>query len=215
MGRLPVGASFLLSDKELFMSTVALHPESLGVTVSGHTHEFHYLWLRHHCDSSRHPQTGERTLDPAEIDPEIRPASARAVARRRLVGDARSQLARRIGEPVRRVGSGAMVLRLGPRLGGHSQRRRGQADLVGALRRRRHLQEGSDRRRRRRPQLGHRHRSAHRLARGAEASRSARSHFGRIEDLRPDNTTNKNTDQLGYTNAGVDLHTDQTYLSNT
>jgi gamma-butyrobetaine dioxygenase/trimethyllysine dioxygenase len=38
------------------------------------------------------------------------------------------------------------------------------------------------------------------------------THFGRIEDLRTDNTTNKNTDQLGYTNAGVDLHTDQTYL---
>ncbi|RUP47059.1 hypothetical protein BC936DRAFT_146184, partial [Jimgerdemannia flammicorona] len=40
------------------------------------------------------------------------------------------------------------------------------------------------------------------------------THFGRIEDLRTDNTTNKNTDQLGYTNATVDLHTDQPYIEN-
>lgn len=40
------------------------------------------------------------------------------------------------------------------------------------------------------------------------------THFGRIEDLRTDNTTNKNTDQLGYTNSNVDLHTDQPFLKN-
>lgn len=40
------------------------------------------------------------------------------------------------------------------------------------------------------------------------------THFGRIEDLRTDNTSNKNTDQLGYTNAGVDLHTDQPFIEN-
>lgn len=38
------------------------------------------------------------------------------------------------------------------------------------------------------------------------------THFGRIEDLRTDNTTNKNTDQLGYTDASVQLHTDQPFL---
>lgn len=38
------------------------------------------------------------------------------------------------------------------------------------------------------------------------------THFGRIEDLRTDNTTNKNNDQLGYTNAGVNLHTDQPFI---
>ncbi|NOU31980.1 MAG: hypothetical protein HOO96_29095 [Polyangiaceae bacterium] len=38
------------------------------------------------------------------------------------------------------------------------------------------------------------------------------THFGRIEDLRPDNTTNQNTDQLGYTDAGIDLQTDQPFL---
>jgi alpha-ketoglutarate-dependent taurine dioxygenase len=38
------------------------------------------------------------------------------------------------------------------------------------------------------------------------------THFGRIEDLRTDNTTNRNTDQLGYTNSAIQLHTDQPFL---
>lgn len=38
------------------------------------------------------------------------------------------------------------------------------------------------------------------------------THFGYIEDLKTDNTTNKNTDQLGYTNAAVNLHTDQPFI---
>ncbi|KAL9651244.1 hypothetical protein ABK040_006245 [Willaertia magna] len=40
------------------------------------------------------------------------------------------------------------------------------------------------------------------------------THFGRIEDLKTNNTTNKNTDQLGYTNSAVDLHTDQPFIEN-
>ncbi|MDB4928416.1 MAG: Gamma-butyrobetaine dioxygenase, partial [Myxococcaceae bacterium] len=38
------------------------------------------------------------------------------------------------------------------------------------------------------------------------------THFGRVEDLRTDNTTNANTDQLGYTDAAIQLHTDQPFL---
>lgn len=38
------------------------------------------------------------------------------------------------------------------------------------------------------------------------------THFGVVEDLRTDNTTNKNTDQLGYTNSAVRLHTDQPFI---
>ncbi|EFC42517.1 predicted protein [Naegleria gruberi] len=40
------------------------------------------------------------------------------------------------------------------------------------------------------------------------------THFGRLEDLRVDNTTNQNNDQLGYTDAPVDLHTDQPFIEN-
>lgn len=39
------------------------------------------------------------------------------------------------------------------------------------------------------------------------------THFGRIEDLRTDNVTNANTDQLGYTDSGIELHTDQPFLA--
>jgi len=40
------------------------------------------------------------------------------------------------------------------------------------------------------------------------------SHFGRYEDLMiaAENTTNKNTDQLGYTNDAINLHTDQPFI---
>jgi gamma-butyrobetaine dioxygenase len=46
----------------------------------------------------------------------------------------------------------------------------------------------------------------------AAGLRLTATHFGRIEDLRTDNTTNQNTDQLGYTDAPVALHTDQPFL---
>ena len=39
------------------------------------------------------------------------------------------------------------------------------------------------------------------------------SHFGRYEDLKTNNTTNKNTDQLGDTSSDVDLHTDLPFYS--
>ena len=39
------------------------------------------------------------------------------------------------------------------------------------------------------------------------------THFGRVEDLRTDNSTNRNTDQLGYTDSGVQLHTDQPFIA--
>ena len=44
------------------------------------------------------------------------------------------------------------------------------------------------------------------------ASASISTHFGRIEDLRTDNTTNANTDQLGYTDAAIGFRTDQPFL---
>eukprot|EP01125_Pyxidicula_operculata_P004036 TRINITY_DN1571_c0_g1_i1.p1 TRINITY_DN1571_c0_g1~~TRINITY_DN1571_c0_g1_i1.p1 ORF type:complete len:371 (+),score=-1.62 TRINITY_DN1571_c0_g1_i1:53-1165(+) len=40
------------------------------------------------------------------------------------------------------------------------------------------------------------------------------THFGRFEDLKVNNTTNKHTDQLGYTNAPVLPHTDLPFVNN-
>jgi gamma-butyrobetaine dioxygenase/trimethyllysine dioxygenase len=47
---------------------------------------------------------------------------------------------------------------------------------------------------------------------GREGLSVIETHFGRIEDLRTDNTTNRNTDQLGYTDSAIQLHTDQPFL---
>ncbi|ATB33917.1 TauD/TfdA family dioxygenase [Melittangium boletus] len=47
---------------------------------------------------------------------------------------------------------------------------------------------------------------------GREGLSVISTHFGRIEDLRTDNTTNSNTDQLGYTDSSIQLHTDQPFL---
>lgn len=46
----------------------------------------------------------------------------------------------------------------------------------------------------------------------AHGLRVIATHFGRIEDLRTDNSTNQNTDQLGYTDAAIGPHTDQPFL---
>jgi gamma-butyrobetaine dioxygenase/trimethyllysine dioxygenase len=46
----------------------------------------------------------------------------------------------------------------------------------------------------------------------AAGLRTTTTHFGRIEDLRTDNATNENNDQLGYTDAGIELHSDQPFL---
>lgn len=45
-------------------------------------------------------------------------------------------------------------------------------------------------------------------------SKIIETHFGLIEDLMPNNTTNKNNDQLGYTHSAVELHTDQPFIQN-
>jgi gamma-butyrobetaine dioxygenase/trimethyllysine dioxygenase len=50
------------------------------------------------------------------------------------------------------------------------------------------------------------------LDRHSTCAAHTHTHFGYIEDLRTDNTTNANTDQLGYTSSAVELHTDQPFL---
>ena len=45
----------------------------LRVRFSDGAHaDFHYFWLRHHCDCCRHPQTGERTLCSSQVYDNVR-----------------------------------------------------------------------------------------------------------------------------------------------
>ena len=188
----------------------------LRVHFSGGSHaDFHYFWLRHNCDCCRHPQTGERTLCSSAVPLDLRPAS---------VTPATSGTALTIewDEPTRHRSTFALdwlrthayaleredvdppehdLSRIavdaaevpGPALAGVCRERVARCGVVLVR------EYGTDTE--------------------ALIDAFARSgltiiptHFGRIEDLRTDNTTNANTDQLGYTDAPVDLHTDQPFL---
>ena len=182
----------------------------------GHA-DFHFRWLRHWCDRERHPTTRERTLDSSELAAEVFPLEAgvegdalrvrwapdgheseyalpwlyaHAYARdRAAVPPPPSELA-----PVELTSPGAAdpaviarALALVRERGVAVLRRTGPVDPETET-------------------------EAIAAALEAHGLRVIPTHFGRIEDLRTDNTTNANTDQLGYTDAAIQLHTDQPFL---
>lgn len=190
---------------------VRLFDSWLSVPLPSGTAAFHYRWLRHNCDVDRHPKTRERTVCSSELPDDVR-ATRAAIEDDALVVDwahdgrrsryALDWLARHAygasEAPPPPSDVGAIEIRtgdLGARVDaalalvarrGAAVVRGGEASPEGTER----LIEGFERR--------------GLTVRG--------THFGRIEDLRTDNTTNANTDQLGYTDAAIDLHTDQPFL---
>jgi len=183
----------------------------------GESLDFHWFWLRHNCDCCRHPQTRERTLCSSSVPLDLRPLRVAASA----AGDAveidwdepgghasRYPLAwlerhayARGHAPVPPPPGDASVLerRLATPAGVARLRELCMAPLTehGAV----VVRGAGD--------------DTERLidALAGEGLELFGSHFGRIEDLRTDNTTNRNNDQLGYTDAPVDLHTDQPFLA--
>lgn len=192
------------------------HPTHLRVHFgAGESADFHWFWLRHHCDCCRHPVTNERTLCPSRVRLDIRPHSVS------LEDDGESVLI------VFEEEEGRHETRFGVawlRANAYAPDRAGHAPPPGDLAAIELECPGLG--------AGLVDRCRTRLARaGAVLVRSAGcdtealievfeasgwrvipTHFGRIEDLRTDNTTNQNTDQLGYTDAPVDLHTDQPFI---
>ena len=187
-----------------------------GTGAPGHA-DFHWFWLRHWCDCCRHPTTAERTLCGSRVPLDIRPARAaldaaggtleiewpgedgphhsryplswlaeNAYAPDRSEEPPPSGDLRRIELVAADEGGGALAKRCLERV-----ERCGAVLARGA---------GAD---------------TERLIAAFEAEGLVvtETHFGRIEDLRTDNTTNRNTDQLGYTDAPVDLHTDQPFIA--
>lgn len=204
---------------------VEVHDGFVRVIDAGARADFHLRWLRHHCDVDRHPVTGERTLDSSELPDELAVARAEIdgehvaiawrhdgrVSRfarswlrehayaldRELVAPpghdvARLELARQgrvpaevAAEALARVAAeGAVVIRGGPGSGAPGDEAARLVDTDAWI-----------------------------AAFAARGLRVIETHFGRIEDLRTDNTTNQHTDQLGYTDAGIELHTDQPFLA--
>ncbi|WP_245678332.1 TauD/TfdA family dioxygenase [Chondromyces crocatus] len=186
--------------------------------------DFHWFWLRHQCDGERHPVTGERTLDASEVPLDIRPRSVtldEGAGRLHVVWDEpsgrqshydlswlrahayapdRPQVppppsdVARVALDARRLPDAAAVVEACLGL----LRREGLAVVRGfASAPGRAPEDDTDA-------------LVDAFTAGGLALIS--THFGRIEDLRTDNTTNQNTDQLGYTDAGIDLHTDQPFL---
>ena len=197
-----------------------LHDGFVRVVDDGHHADFHLRWLRHNCDRDRHPTTGERTVESAELPDVlavddaaiddgalvIRWAHDRRVSRFALAW-LRAHAYARDRPAVSRPPSDVATLELdgagGPAAAPATLLDRVLARLAtsGAALIRREAAAPED--------------ETEAWIAGFEAHglRVIGTHFGRIEDLRTDNTTNANTDQLGYTDTGIDLHTDQPFLA--
>lgn len=198
--------------------TPELHRDWLRVSLGdGRTADFHYRWLRHNCDRERHPQTRERTLCSSQLADDIRPRHAALEADalrlgwepdghastyplawlrehayaidRRPAPPPSSDLAPLLLDAAGRT-LPQLVTEALARVADH-----GAAVVRGLL-----DPAPED--------------ATEALIAAIEATglRTISTHFGRVEDLRTDNTTNENTDQLGYTDAPVHLHTDQPFL---
>lgn len=196
------------------MSHVELHDDFLTV-VDSQRSDFHLRWLRHNCDADRHPQTGERTIDSAELPDHLAVTAATIddnVLRVTWRHDGRvsryplawlrehAYAVDRRAAP--RPPSDVSVLEIdgsqGPDVVAGELLRRVRAHGA-AIVRREHASPDTET-------------EAWIAALQARGLDVIGTHFGRIEDLRTDNTTNANTDQLGYTDAAIDLHTDQPFL---
>jgi gamma-butyrobetaine dioxygenase len=186
-------------------------------TPSPDTADFHYFWLRHNCDCCRHPLTGERILCSSSVPLDVHPASAALAADGASVDvtwDENGGTHRSV-YPLSWLRAHAYALN-------RNEVAPPASDLMCLEVHRNALAPAT---------------ALHALCadyldrHGAIVVRDAgvdtealideflhggwrliETHFGRIEDLRTDNTTNQNTDQLGYTDAAVDLHTDQPFL---
>ena len=196
-----------------------LHDGWLRVYFEGRGHaDFHLRWLRHNCERDRHPETRERTACSSELSDGLRATSAAVVDDALVVRwkpDDRESVyplgwleehayARgREDVPIPSDTEALTVDWQGSTLSGCVERAISKLAAHGAAIVRRDPacttppEEETDR-----------------LIEAFDRAglRLVGSHFGRIEDLRTDNVTNANTDQLGYTAAHVDLHTDQPFL---
>jgi gamma-butyrobetaine dioxygenase len=199
---------------------VELHDGYLRVRFPEAYHaDFHFRWLRHNCDVDRHPQTNERVVDSSELPTSL------IVSRARLEGDELVVLWAHDGreshyrldwlrahayavDRVRVEPPPNDLLPITVERAGHSLetvveraldlvRTRGAAIVRRSISSTLSPEDETE---------------AIVDAFAAAGLAVIGTHFGRIEDLRTDNTTNKNTDQLGYTNAGVNLHTDQPFI---
>jgi gamma-butyrobetaine dioxygenase/trimethyllysine dioxygenase len=194
-----------------------VHADWLRVPLGDGAHaDFHHRWLRHNCDRERHPQTGERTRCSSELPDDLAPRTARLLADHLELTwpdghvstyalswlRAHAYARDRVDVPPPSSDIGPLEILPADRtfeervaLALALVRRRGAAVV-------RSGDTGP-------PELAT---DGILVALVDHGLRVIDTHFGHIEDLRTDNTTNTNTDQLGYTDAQIQLHTDQPFL---
>ena len=207
------------------LPVVQQHASYLTLVHAGHSEDFHYVWLRHNCGCTphcRHPATLETIVDLASLQHDaIQPATITAFPRAAQPRDAGTSYALHVqwadghcssydssflaahAYSVHRPSSTALLSPADPTFPQLDWSSARPSDYLHSL-----LTYGcvlirggptsAD------DTLG--------IVQSRLSSSVISTHFGLIEDLRPVNTTNANNDQLGYTNAAVDLHTDQPFL---
>jgi len=170
---------------------------------------YHYFWLRHHCPCCIHPTTDERILNPSAVPLDIQPERVTSVADGVALDwpdGHRSEFTSAWLAAHRYSTDDLYHNDAGPTEHIEVAYADIAADLVAACEK--HLAD--------RGAILVRHCALDTealVARFAERGFAVRStHFGYIEDLKTDNTTNDNTDQLGYTDAAVELHTDMPFI---
>jgi Taurine catabolism dioxygenase TauD, TfdA family/Gamma-butyrobetaine hydroxylase-like, N-terminal len=198
------------------MSSAELHDDFIRVIDGDHHADFHLRWLRHNCDGDRHALTGERSIDSAELPDRLDVAELTVVdqtLRVRWRDDdrvsryslawlhANAYAVDRVAAPPPPSNVARLEL-----LGGAGP----EATADAALARLETYGAAVIRRSVLHPE---RETEAWIAAFGTRGLELVSTHFGRIEDLRTDNTTNAHTDQLGYTDAAIGLHTDQPFLT--
>ncbi len=198
---------------------IELHPDWLRLHFPAETvrhADFHYRWLRHNSDGDRHPTTGERLLCSSELPDRLTAQAAEIVDGALVViwSDGRDPSRYPLGWLAEHAYAPERAAPPPPPSDLDCYELRGDLELGP-------LAEEALRRVRRDGMVVVRRASAEPatetepLVAAFERAgvRIIETHFGRIEDLRTDNTTNRNTDQLGYTDSAIQLHTDQPFLA--
>lgn len=196
---------------------LAVHRDWLRVPLGDGDHaDFHHRWLRHNCDDERHPRTGERTRCSSELPDDLAPRTAQLLPDHLELTWPDGHVStypiawlRTHAYALNRVDVPAPTSALAPLelLPADRTFEERAAEALALVRRHgaavvRNDDSGP-------PEDTTAQLLLAFLARGL---RVIDTHFGHIEDLRTDNTTNANTDQLGYTDSPIGLHTDQPFL---
>ncbi len=207
-----------MSNETTQAAAVELHPGWIRVPLPSGYADFHLKWLRHQCDQDRHPLTRERLVDSSQLADEWVVTEARieddALVVRWASDGRQSRYPLHFLEEYAYAKNRVAAPPPPSDLLAITLFRQDDLATTVAESLARLAQHGAVVVRRTESQTVPPEDETEALIDAflAHGLRVIGTHFGRIEDLRTDNTTNANTDQLGYTDAAIGPHTDQPFL---